>query len=75
MEKMKAAAQAERAAERERLEKRKQRELEKENAPEKEKRQTVSRQEAADMLARVRALKAKKESENAANSQNNDAEG
>lgn len=63
MEKYKAAAEAEAAANKARAEKRKQRELEAENAPPKPKKETISKQEADDMLARVRALKEKKETE------------
>ncbi len=75
MEQMKAVALAEEAAKKERAEKRRQRELEKENAPKKEKKQTITKQEADDILARVRAIKAKKESENSADGNDNNTEG
>lgn len=75
MEQMKAVALAEEAAKKERAEKRKQRELEMENAPAKPKKQSVTKQEADEMLARVRALKEKKESKNSANNNDNNTEG
>lgn len=66
MSKYKAAAEAEEAANKARAEKRRQRELEAENAPPKPKKETISKQEADEMLARVRALQKKKEAEKAA---------
>ncbi len=66
MNKIKAAAEAEEAAKKERLEKRRQRELGNENTPEKPKKTAVTKQEADDMLARVRALREKKENEKSA---------
>ena len=64
MAQLKAAAEAEDAARKERSDKRRERRIAEENAPPKPRKTTVSKQEADEILARVRALREKTENQN-----------
>ncbi len=74
MNRLRAAAAAEEAERKARLEKRRMRALENENTPEKPKKESVTKQEAKEILERVRELRARKESEKSALN-NDDSDG
>ncbi len=63
MEQLKAAAAAEDAARKERSDKRRERRIAEENTPPKPKKTTITKEEADEMLARVRALREKTENQ------------
>ncbi len=63
MEQLKAAAAAEDAARKERSDKRRERRIAEENTPPKPKKTTITKEEADEMLARVRALREKAENQ------------